>query len=67
MKQIKFTVSDEIFKVIQDFSREHNQSVVTTVHEVVNNFAGDIAGQQSADVLNDFFSDPENRKHLKKG
>lgn len=67
MKQIKFTVSDEIFKVIQDYSREHNQSVVTTVHEVVNNFVGDIAGQQSADILNDFFSDPENRKHLKKG
>lgn len=67
MKQININVSDKIFKVIQEFSREHNQSIVTTTHNVIDDFAAKLAGQKSADVLNDFFSDPENRKHLKKG
>lgn len=67
MKQISINVSDEIFKVIQNFSRDHNQSVVTTTHNIVDDFAAKIAGQKSADILNEFYSDPENRKHLKKG
>lgn len=51
MHKVSLIIEDDIYKYLTQYAREHNTTVTAVIHEQLDKFTGDLASQNTADIV----------------
>lgn len=51
MHKVSLNIENDIYEYLNKYAREHNMTVTTVIHEQLDKFTGDLASQDTADIV----------------
>lgn len=51
MKKITLNIENDIYEYLEEYARENKTTVTTVIHEKLDEFTGELASKNTADIV----------------